>query len=82
MSEKIKENSEREQNIFLSHNNPCFWCNIAITNFFISHTYEIGFHNVVNRTVHMFTSWHHLMQKPQNKANLHGKMSMFWTLIF
>ena len=40
----------------LSHNNACFPCNIAITNFLVSHTYEIRFHDVIGRSnVHMYT---------------------------
>ena len=31
---------------FLSHNNPCFQCNIAITIFFVLHTCEIIFHDI------------------------------------
>ena len=38
---------------FLSHNNPCFRCNIAIKNFLVSNTCEIRIHDVIDRTVHM-----------------------------
>ena len=39
----------------LSHNNPCFRCDIAITNFLVSHTCEIRFHDVIGRsTVYMY----------------------------
>ena len=62
---------------FLSHNNPCFPCNIAITNFFILYTCEIRFYDVIDRTVHTFTSWRHPMQKFQNMAKW-----VFWTPIF
>ena len=41
---------------FVSHNNPFFPCNIAITNFPVSHTCKIRFHDVIHRTVCMFTS--------------------------
>ena len=41
---------------FLSHNNPCFPCNIAMTSFLVSHTCEIRFDDVIDRTVRMFTS--------------------------
>ena len=38
---------------FKSHNNPCFQCNIAITNFLALHTCEIRFHDVIGKcTVH------------------------------
>ena len=38
-------------------NNPCFSCNIAITNFLVSHTCKIRFHDVIGQnTVPMFTS--------------------------
>ena len=50
---------------FLSHNNRCFLFNIAITNFLVLHTCEIRFHDVIDRTVHMFTSRHHPTQKFQ-----------------
>ena len=37
----------------LSHNNPCFQCNIAIINFLVSHTCEIRFNDVIGQsTVH------------------------------
>ena len=42
--------------VFLSHNNPCFPCNIAITNFLILYTCEIRFYDVIVRTVRTFTS--------------------------
>ena len=39
----------------LSHNNPCLQCNIAITNFLVSHTFEIKFHDFIGQsTVHMY----------------------------
>ena len=43
-------------NNYLSHNNPCFPCNIAITNFLILYTCEVRFYDVIDRTVHTFTS--------------------------
>ena len=40
----------------LSHNNPCFQCNIAITNFLVSNTCEIRFHDVIRQsTVPMYS---------------------------
>ena len=40
----------------LSHNNPCFQYNIAITNFLVSHTLEIRFHDVIGQSsVHMYS---------------------------
>ena len=39
----------------LSHKNPCFQSNIAITNFLVSNTREIRFHDVIGQsTVHMY----------------------------
>ena len=38
-------------NYGLSHNNCCFPCNIVITNFLVSHTCKIRFHDVIYRTV-------------------------------
>ena len=35
---------------YLSHNNPCFPFNIAITNFLVSHTCEIKFHDVIGQS--------------------------------
>ena len=44
------------QNLLLSHNNPCFQSNIAITNFLVSHTCVIRFHDVIGQsTVHMYS---------------------------
>ena len=43
---------------FLSHNNPCFQCtcSIAITNFLVSHTCEIRFHDVIGQsTLYMYS---------------------------
>ena len=41
---------------FLSHNHFCFQCNIAITNFLVSHTCEIRFHDVIGEsTVPMYS---------------------------
>ena len=34
----------------LSHNNPCFQYNIAITNFLVSNTCEIRFHDVMGQS--------------------------------
>ena len=40
----------------LSHNNPCFQCYLAITNFLVSHTCEIRFYDVIGQnTVHMYS---------------------------
>ena len=33
-----KYGGKRPSNKHLSHNNPCFQCNIVITSFFVSHT--------------------------------------------
>ena len=41
--------------VILSHNNPCFRCNIAITNF-VSHTCEIRFNDVIGQsTIPMYS---------------------------
>ena len=41
---------------FSSHNNPCFQCNIATTNFLVSNTCEIRFHDVIcQSTVPMYS---------------------------
>ena len=48
--------SKNNYDFYLSHNNPYFPCNVAITNFLVSHTYNIRFHDVaLYRTVRMFT---------------------------
>ena len=45
----------RNTDFFLSHNNPCFQCNIAITNFLVSNTCEIRFYDVIGQsTVPMY----------------------------
>ena len=62
-------------NRLLSHNNSCFPCYIAIMNYLILYTCEIRFYDVIDRTVHMFTSSYAKIPK-------HGQMSMFWTPIF
>ena len=42
---------------FLSHNNPCFRCNLAINIVLVSHTFEIRFHDVIGRsTVTMYSN--------------------------
>ena len=42
--------------IYLSHNNPCFQCDTAITNFPISNTCGIRFHDVIGQsTVPMYS---------------------------
>ena len=41
---------------FLSHNNLCFQCDIAITNFLLSHKCKLRFHDIICRsTVHMYS---------------------------
>ena len=52
----------------LSHNNPCFPCNIAITDCLVLRMCEIRYHDVMDRTVHMVTSLRHPTQKSQNMA--------------
>ena len=42
--------------IFLSHNNHCVPCNIAIMNFLVSNMCEIRFNDVIDHTVRMFIS--------------------------
>ena len=54
MRQKIyRSNGRIMENLNLSHNNPCFQCDIAITNFLVSHTCEIRFHDVIGRTIHV-----------------------------
>ena len=58
----VKKNNDSDHNIIirsrdflLSHNNPCFQRNIAITNFLASHTCEIRFNDVIGlSTIHMY----------------------------
>ena len=57
--------------MFLSHKTPCFPCNIAITNFLVLHMCEIRFHDVIDRTVCIFTSRRH----PTQKFQIHGKLA-------
>ena len=65
----------------LSHNNPCFPCNIAITNFLILYTCEIRFYDVIDRAAHTFTSWRHPTQKFQNTTKLICFGLLFFILI-
>ena len=52
MMAKIWANGDK----ILSHNNPCFQCNIAITNFLVCNTCEIRFHDVIcQSTVPMYS---------------------------
>ena len=42
--------------MLLSHNTPCFQCNITITNFPVSNTCEVRSHNVIGQsTVPMYS---------------------------
>ena len=62
----------------LSHNNPCFRCKIAITNFLVSQTCEIRFLEVIGQsTLYLFIP----TQKIISMAGLPGEMSMLWNLI-
>ena len=64
---KFKQHIQRRYlYILLLHQNPCFPCNITITNFLTLHTCEICLHYDV------------ILQKIPK----HGQMCMFWTLIF
>ena len=65
----------------LSHNNPCFPCNIAITNFLILYTCEIRFYDIIDRTVHTLTSLRHPTQKFQNMAKWVCFGPLFFNLI-
>ena len=62
----------------LSHNNPCFPCNIAIMNFLILYMCKIRFYDVIDRTVNTFTPWRHPTQNFQNMA----KWVCFGPLLF
>ena len=47
---------KKERTFFLSHKKPCFQCNAAITNFLVSNTCEIRFHDVIGQsTVPMYS---------------------------
>ena len=65
----------------LSHNNPCFPCSIPITNFLVKNKCEVRFHDVINCTVHVFTSWCHPTEKFQNKAKWVCFGPLFFNLI-
>ena len=47
----MKVAKHKSANTALSHKNPCFPCNTAVTNFLISHTHKVRFHDVIDRTV-------------------------------
>ena len=55
LMQQLTDLEELKYYSFLSHNNPCFPCNIAITNFLVSNMCKIRFHDVIYRTVYMFT---------------------------
>ena len=44
------------QENLLSHSNPSFPCDIAVSKFLVLKTFEIRFYEVIDCTVHMFTS--------------------------
>ena len=47
---------ENKTNLIWSHKNPCFQCNVAITNFLVSHTCEIRFNDFIGQsTVPMYS---------------------------
>ena len=62
----------------LSHNKPCFPCNIAITNYFVSHTCDIRFNDVIDRTVRMLTSIRHPTQNSNTWQNEYVLDSYFF----
>ena len=70
--------SAKAADIILSHNNPCFPCKIAITNFLILYTCEIRFYDIIDRTVHMF----YIIMSSCAKFPKHGQMSMFCLITF
>ena len=39
-----------EPNLFLSHNNPCFQCNIAIINFLVSYMCKIRLNDIIGQS--------------------------------
>ena len=63
--------------MYLSHNNPCFQCNIAIMNFLVSNTCEIRFHTCISHCLYVY-----IMMSSYAKNPKHGQTNMFWTLIF
>ena len=49
--------TSQSMKILLSHNKPCFQCNIAITNFLVFNMCEIRFHDVIGQsTVSMYSN--------------------------
>ena len=65
-------------NHILSHNNPCFQCNKAVTNFLVSYTCEIRCNDVIVKALYLCIP----TQKFLNMADLHGPMSTLGTLVF
>ena len=49
--EEMRFTDDTMPNMILSHNNPRFQCNIAITNFLVSHTCEIRLHDVIGQSI-------------------------------
>ena len=62
----------------LSNNNPCFRCNITITNFLVSHTYEIRLMTSKVNALFLCIPTHKFL----NMADLRGQMIMFLNLVF
>ena len=54
LPEKKNARSKNLPEKLLSNNNPCFPCNIVITNFRILYTCKIRFYGVIYRTARMF----------------------------
>ena len=62
---------------FLSHNNPCFPCNRAITNLLVLYTCEIRF---LMSSIALYVSLHHdVILRKNSKTWLN---EYFWTLFF
>ena len=47
---KVTHPEDRISYRVVSHNHHCFQCNIAITNFLVSHTCDIRFHDVISQS--------------------------------
>ena len=74
-----RETNKTCKNLVLSHNNPCFPCNITFTNCLILYTCEIRFYDVIDRTVHVYV---YNMTSSYAKIPKHGQLSMIWIPIF
>ena len=72
----LSQNQLYQEAEFLSHNKPCFQCNIdlGITNSLVSHICELILHDVIDSTVHMHSE--HLGQSLDRASDVCRRSNM------